>query len=404
MRQKKEVIILLLVVVMLFFSGCGTEVSEQKVVEMPNKYTLDVVARYEITETHQAKQIFSIKNTGTRTATNVGVEVYLLAPDQNVSLKISNYFGHKQLTIGTINSGEKTKEYSIVVGEENPASDYEAYLYVKATSAEGNEGSATSDAFSFFAYSSNEFYQETYCKKIDPYNIEVKKAATEAIKDHPGEYSVDQLLDIYDWVKKNVQYLNVPVSLPATPYSPQETLAAKSGDCKNQAVLIASMVESIGGTAEVVGQPSCEHAYAIVYFAKKTSDLQVSIDQISDHYFPCKGGFICDKRCWSYPSDAGAWCDGFSAGQSDKCQVGEVGFTDNMCHWCDGEKSTLVLNRDGTYECLDWGSFSVNWFDHEDGKWLIFDTAGGFYPGDTLPACAADEKAERYFMYSCVKQ
>ena len=164
----------MLLIVIFFSSGCGTEVPEQKVVEVPNKDTLSIEAHYEINELHQAKQIFSIKNTGTKAATNVGVEVYLLAPDQNVSDKISNYFDHKQLTIGTINPGEKIKEYNIVVGQVNPASDYEAYLYVKATSAEGNIGSATSEVFSFFAYSSGEFYQEAYCNKIDPYNSKVK--------------------------------------------------------------------------------------------------------------------------------------------------------------------------------------------------------------------------------------
>ena len=58
------------------------------------------------------------------------------------------------------------------------------------------------------------------------------------------------------------------------PLSTSQTLYTSSGDCKNQAVLIASMVESIGGTAKVVADPSCDHAYALVYISNQSQDMQ----------------------------------------------------------------------------------------------------------------------------------
>ena len=135
---------------------------------------------------------------------------------------------------------------------------------------------------SFSYYENVEPYYSTYCDKINPYDLSVREAAADAIRNHPGSYNVNQLFDIYDWVKQNIIYQNVPLS--GIPYPPSETLTTKSGDCKNQAVLIASMIESIGGRAEVVINPSCEHAYAIVYFNSSGSSVSWFANAVANHY------------------------------------------------------------------------------------------------------------------------
>lgn len=180
-------------------------------------------------------------------------------------------------------------------------------------------------------YENVEPYFGLYCDKINPYDLDVRKAASDAVRRHPGSYSIDQLLDIYDWVKENIIYLNVPVTLPSTPYSPSETLATKSGDCKNQAVLIASMIESIGGTAKVVINPECKHTYAIVYFAKPNTDMSNSAKVIANHY------------------------------------------------------------NENVY---------VRWYTLNQGIWMIFDPAGGAYPGDTLSECWNSKTI--YLITSCL--
>lgn len=125
-------------------------------------------------------------------------------------------------------------------------------------------------------------YYSTFCDKINPYDLSVREAATKAIRNDPGSYSVTQLFDIYDWVKSNIIYQNVP--LIGIPYPAKETLTTKSGDCKNQAVLIASMIEAIGGTAKVVVDPSCEHAYAIVRFGSAEDDFSWFPGSVAEHY------------------------------------------------------------------------------------------------------------------------
>lgn len=184
-------------------------------------------------------------------------------------------------------------------------------------------------AYNFTYYENTDPYLSAYCDKIDPYDLSVREAAADAIRAHPGTYSIDQLFDIYDWTKQNIIYQNVP--LAGIPYPSYETLITKSGDCKNQAVLIASMVSSVGGNAKIVADPDCVHAYAVVYFGS-TDDLDVFTQAVYNHY----------------GSDV-----------------------------------------------------SINYFTLDDGIWVIFDPAGGQYPGDTLPECSGDR--EVYVVTTCME-
>lgn len=172
-------------------------------------------------------------------------------------------------------------------------------------------------------------YYGSYCDKINPYDLSVREAVSEAIKKHPGRYSVDQLFDIFDWVKANVRYQNVP--LGGIPYPAAETLVTKSGDCKNQAVLVTSMIRAIGGTAKVVADPGCSHAYAMVYAGSSEAELRNLSRAIASHY------------------GSNASVDYFK--------------------YNNGTVSYLVYNN---------------------SMWIIFDTAAGNYPGTTLKNCSGN--------------
>lgn len=121
-----------------------------------------------------------------------------------------------------------------------------------------------------------------FCDKIDPYDLSVREAAAEATKGHPGSYSTAQLFDVYDWVNANIEYHNV--AFAGIPYPANETLATKEGDCKNHAVLVTSMVRSIGGKAYAVVDAACEHAYSIVYVGPSKKDMDSFSQQVAAHY------------------------------------------------------------------------------------------------------------------------
>lgn len=138
--------------------------------------------------------------------------------------------------------------------------------------------------FTYTIYEDKDPYYRIYCDKIDPYDLSIREAASDAIRKHPGAYNANQIFDIYDWVKQNVIYQNVP--LGGIPYPPSETLDTGSGDCKNQAVLIASMIESIGGTARVTIDGNCSHAYAMVYYGPSGTDMVPFTEAVATHYGP----------------------------------------------------------------------------------------------------------------------
>lgn len=177
-------------------------------------------------------------------------------------------------------------------------------------------------------------FMKVYCDKFTPIDLDVRKAASEAISGHPGPVSINQLLDIYDWVRKNVFYQNVPADL-GRPYYPSETLATRSGDCKNQAVLMASMVEAIGGSASVRIVPDCNHAFAYAYVGNE-SGLDMMVKAIRSRY-------------------------------------------------PDAKNATLSYR-----------------YDNNSGKmeyWMIFDTAGAWYPGNTIDKCL--NASQRFDIYDC---
>ena len=125
-------------------------------------------------------------------------------------------------------------------------------------------------------------YYRVYCDKIDAYDLGVRTAAAQAIRNDSGGFSPTQLIDVYDWVRQHIVYQTVP--LAGIPYPPGETLTTGSGDCKNMAVLVSSMVKSIGGQARVVLDDGCQHAYTLVYLGSSQLAADSFTHALSAHY------------------------------------------------------------------------------------------------------------------------
>lgn len=234
-------------------------------------------------------------------------------------------------------------------------------------------------------------YLSAYCDKINPYDLNVREASSTAIQGNPGAYSISQILDIYDWVKSNIFYQNVPVSLDNSPYLPSETLQTKSGDCKNQAVLLASMIDSIGGTAKVALNSQCNHAYVLVYFTNVSDDFNNLVQTIGNrynqyttkiNYYLISGGYwvVFDTAGGNYPGDILNEClksnQIYSVSscvtkvgntiQSGLCQNGYVFGDDNLCHPSCG--SPTAYCKTGTCYNNQCVSCSSGYYLATDGK------------------------------------
>ncbi len=178
-----------------------------------------------------------------------------------------------------------------------------------------------------------------YCDKIEPHDIVVREFAKNAITAHLGEeYSTAQILDVYAWTKQNVAYQNVPLD-DFAPYRPSETIALKTGDCKNYGVLISSMISSMGGLARVAVPSTCPHAFAEVWISQPKTYKNVSLSSLLD-----------DLR----------------------------------------QRYPLIANM------------SLDIINDSQGYWLILDGAGADYPGTTSIDHCLDKNAEMYYSYSCI--
>jgi transglutaminase-like putative cysteine protease len=125
-----------------------------------------------------------------------------------------------------------------------------------------------------------------FCKGINYKDESVRSAAALAAKSHPGSYNFDQVLDIWAYVKANIDYISDPNTpqLENLPYAAGTTLKNKAGDCDDQAVLLAAMVEAIGGTARVKVNFDCGHAYTEVYIGNTRDSITYVRQYIWDRY------------------------------------------------------------------------------------------------------------------------
>jgi hypothetical protein len=81
-----------------------------------------------------------------------------------------------------------------------------------------------------------------------------------AITEAPGAYKLEQVLDAYDWIAANINYVTDPGDVWQ---SPQTTLSLRSGDCEDYAILLASAIGGLGGNARV--NLITGHAFATVF-------------------------------------------------------------------------------------------------------------------------------------------
>ena len=136
-------------------------------------------------------------------------------------------------------------------------------------------------------YSQEAEFASSYSQAIEPTDPIVRSYALKAIPaSHDGEYSVQQLCDIYNKLYNDWVHVNDPDGeeyiVPAS-----ESVKVLRGDCDDYAVLMASLVEAIGGTSRVIvasDSAGDEHVYAEVYLNDFKEGQDNVIDTIGRKY------------------------------------------------------------------------------------------------------------------------
>jgi len=122
---------------------------------------------------------------------------------------------------------------------------------------------------------------------IEPTTPIVRDYAVNLAKKYPGPYSVAQICAIWYHLKENWRYVNDPRSKEYLAPASETIKVGLAGDCDDFAILMASLIEAIGGSARVViaQGKSGAHAYCEVYMASNEQGSQVVINSIATRDF-----------------------------------------------------------------------------------------------------------------------
>jgi len=115
---------------------------------------------------------------------------------------------------------------------------------------------------------------------VDPKGPGVRERALQIASQYSGEYNVYQLCALFDWVRDEIGYVSDPQGIDYWS-PPDETLVAKAGDCEDHTILLASMIEAIGGAVRIILTEN--HAFASLYIGDKTHASKV-METIKNYY------------------------------------------------------------------------------------------------------------------------
>ena len=116
--------------------------------------------------------------------------------------------------------------------------------------------------------------------------------AAEVARSYPGAYNIYQVCALFDMVKEKIEYVSDPrgndVWEPAN-----VTLKIGAGDCEDQAILLSSMIEAVGGTTGVY--LTNNHAFAAVYIGNGTGATEAAVKGIRAYYGNVDVNYLTDE-------------------------------------------------------------------------------------------------------------
>lgn len=160
----------------------------------------------------------------------------------------------------------------------------------------GQERSADILALSEFKNYTVTFNSAFYFDKVnDLVSYDEVEQLASSLRGGTGPYNVQEIIAAFDWIRDNIAYADDPEDVWQ---SPKDTMSLGSGDCEDQAILMASLVGSLGGNARV--NIIQGHAFATVYMGNSSLSLLGISGAISSHYG-------CDLTPYFIQDSTGYW-------------------------------------------------------------------------------------------------
>ncbi|MDD3245530.1 MAG: transglutaminase family protein [Methanosarcina sp.] len=185
------------------------------------------------------------------------------------------------------------------------------------------------------------YYFKKINRLVESAEPTVRSKAAEVARSYPGAYNIYQVCALFDMVKEEVEYVSDPrgndIWEPAN-----VTLRIGAGDCEDQAILLSSMLEAVGGTTRVYLTDT--HAFAAVYIGNGTNSTDTAIKGIRAYYGNVDVNYLTDEYgSWLMLDPTSSLYAGGLPGKTAQAKVQAVGENETYRSWTFLNTSTVKV-------------------------------------------------------------
>ncbi|HIH92902.1 TPA: transglutaminase family protein [Methanosarcina acetivorans] len=185
------------------------------------------------------------------------------------------------------------------------------------------------------------YYFKTINRLVEPSEPDVRARAAEVARSYPGAYNIYQICALFDTVKEDIEYVSDPrgndIWEPAN-----VTLRIGAGDCEDQAILLSSMIEAVGGTTRVYLTDN--HAFAAVYIGNGTDAIEAEVKGIRAYYGNVDVNYLTDEYgSWLMLDPTSSLYAGGLPGKTAQTKVHAVGENETYRSWTFINTSTVKV-------------------------------------------------------------
>ncbi|AKB80646.1 hypothetical protein MSBR3_0068 [Methanosarcina barkeri 3] len=174
-------------------------------------------------------------------------------------------------------------------------------------------------------------YFETINHLVEPAEPDIRGKAAQVARTYPGAYNIYQVCALFDMVKEKVEYVSDPrgndIWEPAN-----VTLKIGAGDCEDQAILLSSMLEAVGGTTRVYLTNT--HAFAAVYIGNGTDATNAAVEGVRAYYGNVDVNYLTDEYgSWLMLDPTSSLYAGGLPGKTAQAEVKVTGGNETYRSW-----------------------------------------------------------------------
>ncbi|TFH04290.1 MAG: transglutaminase family protein, partial [Methanosarcina sp.] len=175
------------------------------------------------------------------------------------------------------------------------------------------------------------YYFKKINRLVESAEPTVRGRAAEVARSYPGAYNIYQVCALFDMVKEEIEYVSDPrgndIWEPAN-----VTLRIGAGDCEDQAILLSSMLEAVGGTTRVYLTDN--HAFAAVYIGNGTDSTDTAVKGVRAYYGNVDVNYLTDEYgSWLMLDPTSSLYAGGLPGKTAQAKVEAVGENETYRSW-----------------------------------------------------------------------